>query len=158
VVGGRTTYCALHAQHPGASTNGRVTANEKATAERILAAVGTVAWVENEELLHAVTAVSGSGPAYFFLFLEAMTQAAVQQGLDPVTARQLAVQTAAGAARLAQSDDTDLAELRRRVTSPGGTTERAIAAFEQHHLRQTVDIAMQACANRSRELAELLGR
>lgn len=135
-----------------------VTADEKATAERILAAVGTVAWVADEDLLHAVTAVSGSGPAYFFLFLEAMTQAAVQQGLDPVTARQLAVQTAAGAARLAQSDDTDLVELRRRVTSPGGTTEKAIAAFEQHHLRQTVDIAMQACANRSRELAELLGR
>ena len=87
-----------------------------------------------------------------------MEQSAVQQGLDPVTARQLAVQTAAGAAQLARSSDVDVAELPRRVTSPGGTTERAIAAFEQHHLRQTVDIAMQACANRSRELAELLGR
>jgi pyrroline-5-carboxylate reductase len=135
-----------------------VTREEKVIAENILAAVGTVAWVEDEEQLHAVTAVSGSGPAYFFLFLEAMEQAAVQQGLDPATARQLAVQTAAGAAHLAQNSDVTLAELRRQVTSPGGTTERAIAAFEQHHLRQTVDIAMQACANRSRELAELLGR
>lgn len=134
-----------------------VTSEEKSLAENILAAVGTVAWVEDEDLLHAVTAVSGSGPAYFFLFLEAMEQAGVQQGLDPVTARQLAVQTAAGAARLAQSSEVKLAELRRQVTSPGGTTERAIAAFEQQHLRQTVDIAMQACANRSRELAELLG-
>lgn len=134
-----------------------VTAEEKAVAEDILAAVGTVAWVEDEDLLHAVTAVSGSGPAYFFLFLEAMEQAGVQQGLDQATARELAVQTAAGAARLAQTSAVTLAELRRQVTSPGGTTERAIAAFEQHHLRQTVDIAMQACANRSRELAELLG-
>ena len=134
-----------------------VTAEEKGIAENILAAVGTVAWVEDEDLLHAVTAVSGSGPAYFFLFLEAMEQAAVQQGLDPATARQLAVQTAAGAARLAQASELALAELRRQVTSPGGTTERAIAAFEQHQLRQTVDIAMQACANRSRELAEQLG-
>lgn len=133
------------------------TGQEKATAEAILSAVGTVAWVENEDLLHTVTAVSGSGPAYFFLFLEAMEQAAVQQGLDPATARQLAVQTAAGAARLAQTSEAQLAELRRQVTSPGGTTERAIAAFEQHQLRQTVDIAMQACADRSRELAELLG-
>lgn len=135
-----------------------VTAPEKAMAEHIMAAVGTVAWVLDEDLLHAVTAVSGSGPAYFFLFLEAMAQAGVQQGLDPAIARHLAVQTAAGAARLAQTDDTELAELRRRVTSPGGTTEKAIAAFEQRHLRETVDIAMQACANRSRELAELLGR
>lgn len=134
-----------------------VTVEEKTIAENILAAVGTVAWVEDEDLLHAVTAVSGSGPAYFFLFLEAMEQAAVQQGLDPATARQLAVQTAAGTARLAQNSEVSLAELRRQVTSPGGTTEKAIAAFEQHHLRQTVDIAMQACANRSRELAELLG-
>ena len=134
-----------------------VTTQEKAIAEDILAAVGTVAWVEEEDLLHAVTAVSGSGPAYFFLFLEAMEQAGVQQGLDQATARQLAVQTAAGAARLAQASDVTLTELRRQVTSPGGTTEKAIAAFEQHHLRQTVDIAMQACANRSRELAELLG-
>lgn len=134
-----------------------VTAEEKAIAENILAAVGTVAWVEDEDLLHAVTAVSGSGPAYFFLFLEAMEHAAVQQGLDPATARQLAVQTAAGAARLAHNSEATLAELRRQVTSPGGTTEKAIAAFEQHHLGQTVDIAMQACANRSRELAELLG-
>src|SRR5690606_1616098 len=116
-----------------------------------------VAWVEDEGLIDAVTAVSGSGPAYFFLMLEAMIASAVQQGLDSNTARLLAVQTAAGAAQLAQTNDVDLAELRRRVTSPGGTTERAIATFEQHHFRQTVDIAMQACANRSRELAEQLG-
>lgn len=134
-----------------------VTPEEREIAESILAAVGTVAWVEDEELLHAVTAVSGSGPAYFFLFLEAMEQAGVQQGLDPAIARQLAVQTAAGAARLALNSDATLAELRRQVTSPGGTTEKAIASFEQQHLRHTVDIAMQACANRSRELAESLG-
>jgi len=135
-----------------------ITAEERQIAEAILGAVGTVAWVDDEGLIDTVTAVSGSGPAYFFLFLEAMVASAVQQGLDPATARQLAIQTAAGAARLAQTSDVDLAELRRRVTSPGGTTERAIAAFEQHKFRQVVDIAMQACANRSRELAEQLGR
>jgi pyrroline-5-carboxylate reductase len=136
-----------------------VTTEEKALAEQLLNAVGTVAWVAEENLIDAVTAVSGSGPAYFFLLLEAMVDAAEQQGLDRNTARQLAVQTALGAARLAQSDsDLELAELRRRVTSPGGTTERAIAAFEQHQFRQTVGIAMQACANRARQMADELGR
>lgn len=135
-----------------------VSAAEKDLAEQILGAVGTVAWVENESLIDAVTAISGSGPAYFFLMLEAMVDAGVQQGLDRETARQLAIQTAAGAARLAQTSDADLAELRRRVTSPGGTTEQAIAAFEQYKFRQTVDIAMQACANRARQMADELGR
>lgn len=136
-----------------------VTVEEKQLAEQLLKAVGTVAWVAEENLIDAVTAVSGSGPAYFFLLLEAMVDAGVQQGLERNTARQLAVQTALGAARLAASDgDLELAELRRRVTSPGGTTERAIMAFEQHQFRQTVDIAMQACANRARQMADELGR
>ncbi len=135
-----------------------VTPEEKALAEQILGAVGTVAWVAEERLIDAVTAVSGSGPAYFFLLLEAMVEAAVAQGLDRQTASQLAVQTAAGAARLAQTSTVDLAELRRRVTSPGGTTERAIATFEQHQLRQTVELAMQACSNRARQMADELGR
>ena len=136
-----------------------VTADEKALAEQLLKAVGTVAWVAEEALIDAVTAVSGSGPAYFFLLLEAMVDAGEHQGLDRKTARQLAVQTAVGAARLAQSDsELELAELRRRVTSPGGTTERAILTFEQNQFRQTVDIAMQACANRARQMADELGR
>lgn len=136
-----------------------VTAAEKELAERLLGAVGTVAWVAEESLIDAVTAVSGSGPAYFFLLLEAMVDAGEQQGLDRATARGLAVQTALGAARLAQdSGELELAELRRRVTSPGGTTERAIAAFEQHQLRRTVAVAMQACADRARQMADELGR
>lgn len=135
-----------------------VTAGEKQLAETLLQAVGTVAWVAEESLIDAVTSVSGSGPAYFFLLLEAMVDAGEQQGLDRATARALAVQTALGAARLAQqSADLELAELRRRVTSPGGTTERAIAAFEQHQFRQTVAVAMKACADRARQMAVELG-
>jgi pyrroline-5-carboxylate reductase len=136
-----------------------VTEAEKILAEKLLGAVGTVAWVAEETLIDAVTAVSGSGPAYFFLLLEAMVDAGERQGLNRGTARELAVQTALGAARLAQnSGDLELAELRRRVTSPGGTTERAIATFEQQQFRQTVDAAMQACANRARQMADELGR
>ncbi len=126
-------------------------------ATAILEAVGLVCWVDEEHLIDAVTAVSGSGPAYFFLMIEAMTDAGEQMGLDRQTAAQLAIQTAAGAAKLAAGSDLDTAELRRRVTSPGGTTERAIAVFEAHDLRGTVRAALTACADRSVELARILG-
>lgn len=127
---------------------------QRALAEQIMAAVGVVQWVEQENLIDAITALSGSGPAYFFYFMEAMVNAAVELGLDPETARTLAIQTAKGAARLAEHSDTDLAELRRRVTSPGGTTEQAIRMFEQRDLPATVRAAMDACAQRSVELAQ----
>lgn len=134
-----------------------VSNDHRALAEQILGAVGLVKWLPSEDLLDPVTAVSGSGPAYFFLFLEAMTDVGVELGLDRGTAKELAIQTAAGAAQLAQQSDVDLAELRRRVTSPGGTTERAIQAFEKLGLRAMVREAMQACAGRSQELARELG-
>lgn len=137
--------------------NATTSEQQKEIADSILSAVGTVSWVEEEGLIDAVTAVSGSGPAYFFLVMEAMTNAGVQQGLARETAESLAIQTALGAARLAKESDVDVAELRRRVTSPNGTTERAIAAFEEHKLRDIFAIAMQACADRSRELALELG-
>lgn len=137
--------------------NAATSEQQKEIANNILSAVGTVSWVNEEELIDAVTAVSGSGPAYFFLVMEAMIDAGVQQGLARETAESLAIQTALGAARLAKQSDVDVGELRRRVTSPNGTTERAIAAFEEHKLRDIFAIAMNACADRSRELALELG-
>jgi pyrroline-5-carboxylate reductase len=134
-----------------------VTAEQRAHAETILGAVGTVSWVAEEDMLHAVTAVSGSGPAYFFLFMEAMVAAGERLGLDRTTATRLTHQTCLGAARMAAESGVDLAELRRRVCSPGGTTERAVASLEADGLEALVDRAMAACAERSRELAQELG-
>jgi pyrroline-5-carboxylate reductase len=125
----------------------------RATAEQVLRAVGEVAWVSSEEALDVVTALSGSGPAYFFLLAELMAEAAEQLGLPGETARGLAAATLYGAGLLAQSGDRDLARLRAEVTSPGGTTEAALAAFEAAKLRETVRAALSAAAQRSRELA-----
>lgn len=134
-----------------------VSAEQRQLAETIMQAVGAVQWLESEDQIDAVTAVSGSGPAYFFLMLEAMVDAGVEQGLDFEMAKSLAIQTAAGAAELARTSELDLAELRRRVTSPGGTTEQAILSFEKHQLRSIVKQAMQACADRSRQMSAELG-
>lgn len=130
---------------------------QRRQAEEILAAVGSVCWVESEAEIDSVTAVSGSGPAYFFLMIEAMIDAGIKQGLSRATASTLAIDTAFGAAKLAKHSDVDVAELRKRVTSPNGTTAEAIASFEKNQFRQIVDQAMTACADRSRELAEQLG-
>jgi len=137
--------------------NKRVSEAQKTIAEHILAAVGTVNWVAAETDIDAVTAVSGSGPAYFFLLIEAMIDAGVKQGLSRETATTLASQTAFGAAKLALNSEVDVAELRRRVTSPNGTTAEAIASFEENDFRSIVENAMLACADRSRELAKELG-
>jgi len=135
-----------------------VTAEQRAAAHEILSSVGFVAWVEDEDAMHAVTAVSGSGPAYFFLVMEAMQLAAENLGLDPALARQLTAQTALGAARMALETDVDVVELRRRVTSPGGTTERALRVLEERGLRRVFESALEAASNRSRELADELGQ
>jgi len=137
--------------------NKKTSDEQRKQAETILSAVGTVNWVEKEDDLDAVTAVSGSGPAYFFLMIEAMIDAGVKQGLSRETATTLASQTAFGAAKLALSSEVDVAELRRRVTSPNGTTAEAIASFEHDNFRTVVENAMLACADRSRELAKELG-
>lgn len=134
-----------------------VTAAQRQLAETIMAAVGTVLWVEEEALIDAVIAVSGSGPAYFFLMLEAMAAEGTAMGLSAETAKALAIQTAAGAAKLAAESEVDLAELRRRVTSPGGTTEQAILSFERDQFRATVAKAMQACKHRAEEMAAQMG-
>jgi len=129
-----------------------VSSNQRQLAEDILAAVGTTAWVDEELLIDAVTAVSGSGPAYFFLAMEAMIKAGNKLGLAPKVARELTLQTALGAARMALESDVDVAELRRRVTSPGGTTEAALKAFEQQGLLHLFETAMTAAYERSREM------
>lgn len=141
----------------GLFANTHTSETQKALAESILSAVGISVWLPQEALIDPVTAVSGSGPAYFFLLMEAMIEAGVAQGLDRETSAALTLQTALGAAKLASSSDVDVAELRRRVTSPKGTTEQAILSFEQQGFRTMVDAAMQACAERSKTMASELG-
>lgn len=134
-----------------------VSATQREQAQAILSAVGIAVWVDSEDQLDAVTAVSGSGPAYFFLFMEAMQAAGEQLGLAPEVAEQLTQQTALGAARMALEGDVDVAELRRRVTSPNGTTQAAIESFDAQGLRDTVATALQAAYMRSQALAKELG-
>lgn len=142
----------------GLFANARVSAAQRQQAEQLLGAVGLALWLDEERLLDAVTAVSGSGPAYFFLLMEAMTAAGEQLGLPSDTAAQLTLQTALGAARMATESGVDAAELRRRVTSPNGTTEAAINAFQAGGFEALVQQALAAAARRSAELAEQLGQ
>lgn len=141
----------------GLFANDNVSADQRAQAQAILSAVGITCWVDSERDLDAITALSGSGPAYFFLFTEAMIEAGCELGLDRDTSAALAMQTALGAARMALENDTDLVELRRRVTSPGGTTERAVQQFEAEGLRRLVGNAMNAAAERAAEMAREMG-
>lgn len=141
----------------GLFANAAVSAAQRELADSILQAVGVALWVDSEAQLDAVTAVSGSGPAYFFLVMEAMQAAGEQLGLSSETAKLLTLQTALGAARMALDADVDTAELRRRVTSPNGTTERAIASFERDDLRAIFTRALTDCRDRSQELARELG-
>ncbi|MFG6668642.1 pyrroline-5-carboxylate reductase [Halomonas sp. HNIBRBA4712] len=143
----------------GLYANEQVNDAQRRLAGELLEAVGIVEWVEDEALLDAVTAVSGSAPAYFFLMFEAMEEAGVAQGLPAATARRLAIQTALGAATMAAQSEHDPATLKRNVMSPNGTTERAIAHMESAKLRETIQGAMQACAERASEMArELRGQ
>ncbi len=142
----------------GMFANPRVDQTMREQAESILRAVGVAVWVEREELLDAVTALSGSGPAYFFLMMEALEQAAIAQGLTREQARLLTLQTAYGAAKMALEGAEEPATLRRRVTSPGGTTEQAVKALEEGGLRALFQKALDAAAHRARELADLFGK
>ena len=142
----------------GLYANAEVNPAQRELAEQLLAAVGTALWLENEQQIDAVTAVSGSGPAYFFLLIEAMTAAGEQLGLPKAIAAQLTLQTALGAAHMAVASDVDAAELRRRVTSPNGTTEAAINTFQAGGFAELVEQALSAAAKRSAELAEQLGQ
>jgi pyrroline-5-carboxylate reductase len=142
----------------GLFANAEVSATQRQQAGELLAAVGIALWLDDEKLIDAVTAVSGSGPAYFFLLMEAMTAAGEKLGLPRETAEQLTLQTALGAARMAVSSDVDAAELRRRVTSPNGTTEAAIKTFQAGGFEALVQQALNAADRRSAELAEQLGQ
>jgi pyrroline-5-carboxylate reductase len=136
---------------------GAVNSVGRNNAEAIMRSAGEVLWVEHEAQLDAVTAVSGSGPAYFFHMMEAMINAGVEQGLDPQTSRTLVLQTALGAARMAGESGSDPGELRQQVTSPGGTTAAALAVFTDGDLMNLVSRAVAAAAERSVSLAAELG-
>ncbi len=132
--------------------------DDVARAEAILGAVGTTLRVEREEQLDAVTAVSGSGPAYVFYFIEALQQAALELGLAPAAARALAQQTFAGAIKLAAESTEDVATLRARVTSKGGTTAAALASMQSAKIKEAIVRAVKAADARSRELGDELGK
>lgn len=134
-----------------------VSDDQRDLAESILRAVGLTRWVDNEDLMDVATALSGSGPAYFFLVMEAMEAAAIDNGLPADTARLLTIQTALGAARMAIESSDGPATLRKKVTSPGGTTERALEILEQGNLKALFSEALTGARQRSEELSELLG-
>ncbi|RKZ37745.1 MAG: pyrroline-5-carboxylate reductase [Gammaproteobacteria bacterium] len=138
--------------------NTNVSQEQRERAESVLRAVGTAIWVDDEGLLDAVTALSGSGPAYFFLLTELLEKAGCQLGLPAETARALSLQTAYGAAKMALESEHDPATLRVQVTSPGGTTERALAKFQEGGLEALVLDAVAAARDRSVELGEQLGK
>ena len=142
-----TGATALHA-------NNKVSAEQRSLAENILRSVGIALWVENESELDAVTAVSGSGPAYYFLLMEAMEKAALELGLSETTARLLVQQTALGAAKIALESSESPEQLRKRVTSPGGTTQQAIETFQQGGFTELVSKALHAARDRSIEMSK----
>jgi len=141
----------------GLYANATVGAGERALVESILGAVGTTLWVPQESLLDPVTAISGSGPAYVFYFIEALQQAAEEMGFSAADARKLAVDTFVGTAKLAAQSPEDVALLRGRVTSRGGTTERAIASMDADRVKELIVQALHAANQRAHELGEQLG-
>jgi len=126
--------------------------------EKILGAVGATLWLEREEQMDAITAVSGSGPAYVFYFIEALQQAAIELGFSAEESRLLAQRTFSGAVSLAAQSPEETAVLRARVTSKGGTTERALTSMESDRVKEAIVRAVHAAAERSRELGGELGR
>lgn len=145
-----TGATALHA-------NSNISEEQKDLAENILRAVGLTLWVAEEAQLDAVTAVSGSGPAYYFLLMEAMEKAALELGLDERSARLLIQQTALGAAKIALESSESPTQLRERVTSPGGTTQQAIETFQKNGFAALVSKALHAARDRSIEMSKQLG-
>lgn len=144
---GITGLCAL----PDVDTAG------KALAERVLRAVGSTVWIDDEAQMDAVTAISGSGPAYVFLFIEALQQAAAELGFTPAQGRQLAIETVQGAAALAAASDEPASLLRERVTSKGGTTEAALKVMLERGVKDGIVAGCLAAETRGRELGKLLG-
>ncbi|WP_201604328.1 pyrroline-5-carboxylate reductase [Psychrobacter immobilis] len=131
-----------------------ISAEQKQLATAVMEASGLVMWVDNEEHMHAVTAVSGSAPAYMFYFIESMIDGAVALGLDKEQASALAMQTMLGAAKMAMNSEDAPAELRRKVTSPNGTTQAAVESMQANDIGGQIVEAMQACYDRSQALSE----
>lgn len=148
------TPALLGAGVTGLYANSQVTQSQRQAAQALLQGAGATVWIDNENLMDAVTAVSGSGPAYVFLLAEAMQAAGEAEGLSAEAARSLTIQTLLGAAKMLTHDDTPAAELRRRVTSPGGTTQAAIESFEADDFRAIVARAIHAARQRGIELAK----
>ena len=142
-----TGATALHA-------NAQVTAEQHDLAENIMRSVGIALWVNDESELDVVTAVSGSGPAYYFLLMEAMEKAAIEMGMNEVTARLLVQQTALGAAKIALESSESPEQLRKRVTSPGGTTQQALETFEEGGFTALVSKALHAARDRSIKMSK----
>lgn len=135
-----------------------VTKEQRAEADAIMSAVGETVWLDNEKLIDSVTAVSGSGPAYVFYFIEAMQQAAQEMGLTAEQGNALAISTFVGAAQLAAQSPDPISVLRERVTSKGGTTYAALTSMEESGIKQSIITAMKAAATRGQTLGEEFGR
>ncbi|WP_027457292.1 pyrroline-5-carboxylate reductase [Dechloromonas agitata] len=134
-----------------------VTAEQRAAADRVLKAVGTTVWIDDEAKIDGVTALSGSGPAYVFLFIEALQQAAAELGFTPEQGRQLAIETVQGAAALAAQSSEPASILRERVTSKGGTTEAALKVMAERGVKEGIVAGCKAAEARGQELGKLLG-
>ena len=141
----------------GMYANKNVNAEQKTIAQQIAQAVGIAHWVNDENLIDVITAVSGSGPAYYFFMMEIMNKVAIDLGLDPEQASSLVKQTAIGAAKMASISTESLEQLRKNVTSPGGTTEAAIHCFIENNFEQIVRQAVNKAKDRSKELSEQFG-
>ncbi|MGE6330073.1 pyrroline-5-carboxylate reductase [Psychrobacter pacificensis] len=135
-----------------------ISAEQKELATAVMEASGLVMWVDDEEHMHAVTAVSGSAPAYMFYFIESMVDGAVALGLDKEQASALAMQTMLGAAKMAMNSEDAPAELRRKVTSPNGTTQAAVESMQANEIGRQIGEAMQACYDRSQALSEEMSK
>jgi pyrroline-5-carboxylate reductase len=141
----------------GLVANANVDKEGREQAERILKAVGSAVWIPHEGMMDGVTAVSGSGPAYVFYFIEAMEKAALELGFDAASARQMTIETFLGATRLAEQSHESVSTLRERVTSKGGTTEAALNAFATKGIADAIAHGMQAAAARGKQLGDELG-
>ncbi len=138
--------------------NEHVSSEQRELAESIMRSVGIAVWLDNEAKLDAVTALSGSGPAYFFLVMEVIEKAAIKLGLDKEQARLLTLETALGAAKMAMESNNDPATLRQQVSSPGGTTEQALQVLLKGDIEPLFYAALQAANDRSVELADEFGK
>ena len=152
------TPALIHAGVTGLYSLPAVTSADRERATSLMNAVGETVWFDNESQLDAVTAISGSGPAYVFYFIEALQKAAQELGMTPAQARALALHTFTGAARLAAQSDESPATLRARVTSKGGTTERALSVMEGNRVMEKFIDAIKSAAARSTELGEEFGK